>query len=198
MKNKNQNACFTLFAIILSMVIVGLVYYGNSGKDKRQEYMTIIDTGNLFMYEYKNEDISEKQGEDKLLDFLDKMKVFYSSLERINYFDGDKKIEEDDYKKFSKLIIKNNALDPSLENIKVNYNEYVIYSVLNKESDFKESDIKYLIGEFPVVREKLRYLNINEVKDLYTSMVDTNIENQQAKKMYMEKISSIFEKFTEK
>lgn len=69
MKNKNQNACFTLFAIILSMVIVGLVYYGNGGKDKRQEYMTIIDTGNLFMYEYKNEDISEKQGEDKLLDF---------------------------------------------------------------------------------------------------------------------------------
>ena len=96
------------------------------------------------------------------------------------------------------MIIKNNALDPSLENIKVNYNEYVIYSVLNKESDFKESDIKYLIGEFPVVREKLRYLNINEVKDLYTSMVDTNIESQQAKKMYMEKISSIFEKFTEK
>lgn len=198
MKNKNKNACFTLFAIILSMVIVGLVYYGNGGKDGKQEYMTIIDTSNLFMYEYKNEDISEKQGEDKLLDFLDKMKVFYSSLERINYFDGDKKIEEDDYKKFSKLIIKNNALDPSLENIKVNYNEYVIYSVLNKESDLKESDIKYLIGEFPVVREKLRYLNINEVKDLYTSMVDTNIESQQAKKMYMEKISSIFEKFTEK
>ena len=85
-----------------------------------------------------------------------------------------------------------------MSNFRVNYNEYVIYSVLNKESDFKESDIKYLIGEFPVVREKLRYLNINEVKDLYTSMVDTNIESQQAKKMYMEKISSIFEKFTEK
>lgn len=179
--------------VIVAAVSMNVVKNYNNREHGKLVNATIINTQKLFMDEFKKLEVPEKYDKEELLNFIDKMETFYSMLERMNYFDGDIGKEEDDYKKFSNLIIENNALDPSLNNIKINYNEYVIYSVLKKNSNFEVKDIQYLIENFHIVRERLRYLNINEVKDLYNSMIDTHIENQQEKKLFMDKTNKIFD-----
>ena len=179
--------------VIVAAVSMNVVKNYNNREHGKLVNATTINTQKLFMDEFKKLEVSEKYDKEELLNFIDKMETFYSILERMNYFDGDIGKEEDDYKKFSNLIIENNALDPSLNNIKINYNEYVIYSVLKKNSNFEVKDIQYLIENFHIVRERLRYLNINEVKDLYNSMIDTHIENQQEKKLFMDKTNKIFD-----
>ncbi|MDD7182934.1 hypothetical protein [Peptostreptococcus porci] len=179
--------------VIVAAVSMNVVKNYNNREHGKLVNATTINTQKLFMDEFKKLEVSEKYDKEELLNFIDKMETFYSMLERMNYFDGDIGKEEDDYKKFSNLIIENNALDPSLNNIKINYNEYVIYSVLKKNSNFEVKDIQYLIENFHIVRERLRYLNINEVKDLYNSMIDTHIENQQEKKLFMDKTNKIFD-----
>lgn len=179
--------------VIVAAVSMNVVKNYNNREHGKLVNATTINTQKLFMDEFKKLEVSEKYDKEELLNFIDKMETFYSMLERMNYFEGDIGKEEDDYKKFSNLIIENNALDPSLNNIKINYNEYVIYSVLKKNSNFEVKDIQYLIENFHIVRERLRYLNINEVKDLYNSMIDTHIENQQEKKLFMDKTNKIFD-----
>lgn len=179
--------------VITAAVSMSVVNNLNNREHGNLGNATIINAQKLFMDEIEKLDVSEKHDKEELLNFIDKMETFYSMLERMNYFDGDIGKEENDYKKFSKMIIENNALDPSLNNIKINYNEYVMYSVLKKSSNLEVKDIQYLIENFHIVREKLRYLNINEVKDLYNSMIDTHIENQQEKKLLMEKANKIFD-----
>lgn len=179
--------------VIVAAVSMNVVKNYNNREHGKLVNATTINTQKLFMDEFKKLEVSEKYDKEELLNFIDKMETFYSMLERMNYFDGDIGKEENDYKKFSKMIIENNALDPSLNNIKINYNEYVMYSVLKKSSNLEVKDIQYLIENFHIVRERLRYLNINEVKDLYNSMIDTHIENQQEKKLFMDKTNKIFD-----